>query len=141
MASPSDVQREYLEAWNKRDFEKMKTLLHANYSYTGPDGKEQTGPDAGLKVARMWATAFPDGKVEIKKTMGQGDITIAEFIGRGTHNGELMGVKPTGKPMEIRICNVMETRDGKIYREREYMDMLTLMSNLGAVKLPGFKAA
>ena len=33
--------------------------------------------------------------------------------------------------VEISICNVMELRDGKIYREREYMDRLTMLEQLG----------
>jgi hypothetical protein len=35
----------------------------------------------------------------------------------------------------------MDIREGKIYREREYLDMLTLMTQLGAVTHPGSKAA
>jgi len=31
----------------------------------------------------------------------------------------------------VPICNVIELRDGKVYREREYMDMLAIMSQLG----------
>ena len=141
MASPSNLQRECFEAWNRRDFEKMRQLLHANYIYTGPEGGEQTGPDAALKIARMWATAFPDGKIEIKKIVAQSSISICEYIGRGTHNGELMGVKPTGKSVELRVCNIIEARDGKIFRAREYMDLLSLMTQLGAVTLPESKAA
>jgi steroid delta-isomerase-like uncharacterized protein len=141
MANPSDVQRQCFDAWNSRDFEKMKTLFHANYTFTGPDGKEQAGPEAGLKTARMWATAFPDGKINVQKTFTQGDVTICEFIGRGTHNGELLGVKPTGKTVSINVVNIMEIKDGKIFREREYLDMLSLMMHLGAVSMPGFKAA
>ena len=141
MVNPSDIQRQCFEAWNSRDFEKMKKLFHNSYTYTGPDGREQTGPEAGLKAARMWANAFPDGKIEIRTQLTQGNIAVCEFMGRGTHRGELLGVKPTGKSVEIHVCNVIEVRDGKIYREREYLDMLALMANLGAVNLPGPKAA
>jgi hypothetical protein len=65
----------------------------------------------------------------------QGDISICEFIGRGTRKGELMSVKPTGKSVEIHVCDIVEVRNGKVYRAREYMDMLTLMAELGAVEL------
>ena len=141
MFSPSDLQRQFFDLWNRRDFEKMKTLLHADYTYTGPDGKEQAGPLAGLKAAQIWASAFPDGRIEIKNVLSQGKIAVCEFIGRGHHDGELMGVKPTGKAVEVRVVNLMEMRDGKIYREREYMDMLSVLGRLGAVTLPGSRAA
>ena len=38
-----------------------------------------------------------------------------------------MGVPASGKPVEITICNIAELRQGKIYREREYMDMFTML--------------
>ena len=137
MSSPSSIHREIARLWNERDFNGMRTLMHPQYSYTGGDGKEMSGPEAGLGIAQMFANAFPDGRLEVRNVYGQGDIAIAEMIGRGTHRGDLMGIAPTGKSVELLICNVMELRDGKIYREREYMDMLSLMTQLGVIQAPG----
>jgi steroid delta-isomerase-like uncharacterized protein len=138
MPTPATFHKEVARIWNERDFGAMRTLFHPEYTYTGGDGKEiRGGPDAGLGIAKMFADAFPDAVLEVKKVYTQGDTAIAEMIGRGTHNGELMGVPPTGKRVEINICNVMELRDGKIYREREYMDMLTMMVQMGVVPAPG----
>lgn len=125
-----------MEAWNKRDFAKMRELMHPEYSYTGGDGQEQKGADAGMAVAQMFATAFPDGRIDLVKINEAGDTAIVEFIGRGTHKGELMGIAPTGKTMAMPVCNIMEIRDGKIYREREYMDMMTMMTQLGVAPAP-----
>jgi predicted ester cyclase len=47
-----------------------------------------------------------------------------------------MELAPTGKTMALPVCNVIEVRDGKIYREREYMDMMTMMTQLGAIPAP-----
>ncbi|MBI5285700.1 MAG: ketosteroid isomerase, partial [Chloroflexi bacterium] len=38
-------------------------------------------------------------------------------------------------------CNVLEVRDGKIYREREYMDMFTMMAQLGVAGIPAAATA
>jgi steroid delta-isomerase-like uncharacterized protein len=125
-----------MDAWNKRDFARMRDLMHPEYSYTGGDGQEQKGPDAGLAVAHMFADAFPDGRIDIVSIKEAGDTAIVEFIGRGTHKGQLMELAPTGKTMALPVCNVIEVRDGKIYREREYMDMMTMMTQLGAIPAP-----
>jgi len=50
MPSPEDVAREYLEAWNRRDWDSFKGVLDSQYTYTGGDGQTQTGPEAGLAV-------------------------------------------------------------------------------------------
>ena len=131
--SSRDTVQAYMEAWNSRNFDRMRDLMHPDYSYTGGDGQEQKGPEAGMAVARMFATGFPDGRISIVNIKEAGDTVFVEFIGRGTHQGELMGIAPTGKSINIPVCNVLEVRDGKIYREREYMDMATMMIQLGVM--------
>ncbi len=137
MPVAAEIHREVFAAWNSRDFKKMRELMHSGYSYTGPDGKEAKGPEAGMAIAQMYAQAFPDGRIELGRVHVVGDTSVAEVVARGTHQGELMGIPPTGKKVEIRICNIVEVRDGKVYREREYMDMLTMMVQLGVVTPPG----
>ena len=131
MASAAQIHQQMMNAWNARDFDTMRSLLHPDYTYTGGDGKEVSGPDAGIAIARMYAASFPDGRVEVRRVYTQGDTAVAEFVARGRHGGELMGIAPTGKAVEIHICNIMELRDGKVYREREYFDMLTMLTQLG----------
>jgi len=138
MNTAATIHQEVARLWNQRDFAGLRQLMHSGYSYTGGDGKEiKGGPDVAIGIAEMFANAFPDGTLEVKKSYAHGDTAIAEMVGRGTHRGELMGIAPTGKPIEIVICNVMELRDGKIAREREYMDMFSMMSQMGAVENPG----
>jgi ketosteroid isomerase-like protein len=47
-----------------------------------------------------------------------------------------MGVSPTNKKVSIPVCDIIELRDGKVYREREYMDMHHMMTQLGVAKAP-----
>ena len=141
MATVSEIHHQIVDAWNSRDWNVLRNLLHSDYTYTGPDGKELVGPDAGLNLARMYATAFPDGKLEIKRLHVAGTTSIAEFVATGTQRGDLMGVAPTGKRVEINICNVLEVRDGKALHEREYFDVMTMLGQLGVVQAPAAKAA
>ncbi len=136
MSDIASLAREYLEAWNRRDWEKFGGLLHVDYSYTGGDGEKQQGPEAGLAVGQMFVNAFTDGKIEIRKISTTGDVAVVEFTARGTHDGDLMGIAPTGRRMELPACTVLEFRDGKIHTEREYMDMLHLMQQLGVAPAP-----
>jgi steroid delta-isomerase-like uncharacterized protein len=134
--SAKDVAKEYVEAWNNRDFDLMRDLMHRDYTCTGGDGQELRGPEAGLAVSRMFAGAFPDGRSDVVNIKEFGDTVLVEFIGRGTHKGDLMGIAPTGRSVSLPICTVFEVRDGKIHREREYMDMATMMTQLGVTRVP-----
>ena len=84
----------------------------------------------------MFAGAMPDAAIDIQKIHAAGDTVVVEFIGTGTHKGELMGVAATGRSVTLPICDVLEIRDGKIYAEREYMDVMTMMVQLGVVPAP-----
>jgi steroid delta-isomerase-like uncharacterized protein len=137
MATAETIHRQLVEAWNTRDFDAMRELLHTEYTYTSGDGKELAGgPDTGLNIAKTYAAAFPDGRIEVRATYAHGETAISELRATGTHGGELMGIPPTGKPVELVICNVIELRDGKIYREREYFDVAAMLAQIGVVLSP-----
>ena len=137
MSDAATIAREYLDSWNRRDWARWRELFHPQYTYTGGDGQVQKGPEAGLAIGQMFATAYPDGRIDIQRIHTAGDnVAIAEFIGRGTHQGDLMGIAPTGRQITIPVCNVIEVRDGKVYAEREYFDMLHMMQQLGVAPVP-----
>lgn len=131
--SNSDIAREYMETWNKRDFDHYRSMMHDGYSYTGGDGQKLSGIEAGIGVAQMFAGALSDGRINVKSIHEAGNTVVVEFIGTGTHDGDLMGVAPTGRSLTLPVCDVIEIRDGKIYAEREYMDVMTMMQQLGVV--------
>jgi len=137
MSTPSTIHREMLDAVMHRDLERLRSLLHPEYTYTGADGIEHAGPDAGVAVPEMYLAAFSDLEMELKALYTQEQMAIAEFVCRGTHTGELLGMPPTGKRMQLNVCNVVEVRDGMCYREREYYDAMSMMVQLGLVAVPG----
>lgn len=137
MATAETIHREMIEAVVRDDFDRVRELLHPDYTYTGGDGQQQVGPEAGVAVAKMYKTAFPDMRPEILSTITNGDTAVTEFRVRGTHRGDLGGIAPTGKSVDMTVCNVVEVRDGKVYREREYFDSMTMWSQLGLAEPPG----
>ena len=132
----ADIAREYVECVNRRDFDRIRQLFDSGYSYTGGDGKRQDGPQAGIDFVQMYLSAFPDAKSEIRQVHTAGDTAVVEFIARGTHQAELMGIPATGRRIEMPICTIIQVRDGKIYAEHEYFDMLHMMQQLGVAPVP-----
>jgi steroid delta-isomerase-like uncharacterized protein len=137
MPSTTDIHRQYLDAILAHDWERVKELLHPEYTYTGSDGKEMPGPEAALAIAQTMTGAFPDLNVEIKGVYTAGNVAIGELVASGTHQGELTGIAPTGKRVTLPVALILELRDGKIYREREYYDVMSMMQQLGVVSTPG----
>lgn len=129
-----EIAQQFTSAWNRRDFQSCRDLCHPDYVYAGPDGKELTGgPEVSTNVAQMYTNAFPDAILTIDRAYPQEGLVVVEMTGRGTHKGPFMGHAPTGKRVEVKICSVLEIRDGKIRREREYFDLHTMLTQIGAV--------
>lgn len=131
MKQPKEIVEEFFAEIPKQNFDRIRQLMHSEYSYTGGDGEIHKGVDAGIAVGEMYTRAFPDLQLDITNMYVDGNKVITEFVGRGTHQGELEGIAPTGKKVQIPICNIIEIRDNKIYSEHEYWDSAVLMQQLG----------
>jgi steroid delta-isomerase-like uncharacterized protein len=135
------VQRAMLAAAVRGDMQALRETLHPDYAYTASDGVEQPGADAGVAVAELYTTAFPDLRFEIRASHAPSDdVAILEVIAHGTHTGPLGDVPPTGRSGAVVACNVVEVRDGRIVREREYFDRLAIMDQLGLADAPAAEA-
>ena len=134
MASPESIVREMIDAISRNDMAGYKALLHPEYTYRGPDAQVERGQDAGVAIIQMYRTAFPDDMtMDVQHLHSAGDTVIVEFIGKGTHRGDLAGIAPTGRKIEVPIVTVLGIRDGKVHTEREYFDSGYMMQQLGVV--------
>jgi steroid delta-isomerase-like uncharacterized protein len=141
MPNVFDIHLEIVDIWNCRDWESLRHILHPDCRYSGPATTELIGPQECISLGRMYANAFPDGKLHIRNIYVFANTSVAELRATGTHLGDLLGMAPTGRRIELDICNVIDVRDGKVYREREYLDMMELMTQLGLFRLPFERAS
>lgn len=131
MQDLKNMVEQIMEAIPRRNFGMIRQMLHPQYSFTGGNGQRQEGPEAGIAVIEMYTNAFPDLSMEIKHMNVAGNTVITEFIARGTHKGELMGISPTNRQVNVPVCTISEFLDGKVYSEREYFDTMYMMQQLG----------
>ncbi len=132
MNATRELHRAVYDAVPTRDFVRLREIYHPDCSYTGGDGVEHRGVDAVLEVVETFTTAFPDLTIDIlhHHLSGEG-VSVVEYTFSGSHQGDLEGIPPTGKRMEVAACSVVEIRDGRIIRERDYFDSLALLEQLG----------
>jgi predicted ester cyclase len=57
---------------------------------------------------------YPDLKMTVTRQYCDGDYVISEFIMEGTHIGEWLGIKPTGKKISITGVDIDKIVDGRI---------------------------
>ena len=57
---------------------------------------------------------YPDYTMKIIRQYIEGDYVISEFIMKGTHKGDFIGIKPTNKVLEITGVDIDKVIDGRI---------------------------
>ena len=77
-----------------------------NEIFIGIDGMEQH-----LVAVK---NTYPDYTMEIIRQFEDGDTVISEFIMRGTHKGEFIGITPTNRVIEMTGVDIDKIVNGKI---------------------------
>jgi len=132
MADAATVHQQMFDAVQARDFDKMRELYQPGFTYMTSDGT-RGGIDESVGEAELYMGAFPDMVLEVRhqSSAGENGPSVIEFTARGTHTAPLGDIPATGKQVELLVCNIVETRDGKLVSEREYYDTLALLKQLG----------
>jgi steroid delta-isomerase-like uncharacterized protein len=108
-----------------------------------PDFVDKTAPAgtpndraAWVATAAMFQQAFPDRQLEVLHQVAQGDLVITHQRTTGTHAGDLMGRPATGQPIDVRAVNVDQLADGQIVARWSLIDMMALLTQIGALPAP-----
>jgi len=125
------VKRMY-EAWEKGDFEAYKEVVAPEYVWylpsisTEPKSREET-----IEFGKMIRIAFPGFSYSIEELFAVEDRVISRFILRGTHEGEFQGIPATGNKIESSGVMISRIENGKIVEDKEEIDQLGMMMQLG----------
>ena len=128
------VKRFVSEVVNQGRMETIAEVIHPRYQYHGPGGVEAEGRAGVQSIIDEFRAAFSDLHAEITAEIAQGDLVALTMITTGTHDGDLMGLAPTGATIELPMAIVSRFEDGQIVEEWEYYDSATMMSQLGLDK-------
>jgi steroid delta-isomerase-like uncharacterized protein len=133
-----DVIRAYVETiFNQRQVDRADELVAADYL----DHAALPGQAPGLQGAKqkwaMYLAGIPDLRVTIEELVAEADKVAVRRSYEGTHQGELLGIPPTGKQVQLGGISIFRLADGKIAEQWEQLDRLALMQQLGVLPTPG----
>jgi steroid delta-isomerase-like uncharacterized protein len=87
-----------------------------------------------LEFFRMYRTAFPDLQMEPQDVLASGDKVVARVRATGTHQGEFMGMPPSGRNVDVQLIDIIRFGDDGLAREHwGVVDLMTMMQQLGAI--------
>lgn len=92
-----------------------------------------TGAKALKEVFTRLHRAFPDLHVKIEDLIAEGDKVVSRNTVTGTHQGEYMGLPPTGKSVTYNEIFIFRVADGRIAETWGVVDVLSQMKQLGVI--------
>jgi predicted ester cyclase len=88
------------------------------------------------QTAEMFRVATP-GTHEITMQVAEDDLVVSRIVGRGTHEGDLMGIPATHREVETDGFVAHRIRDGKIVEYWSVVDVARILQQLGVMPGPG----
>jgi len=128
------TRRWFDEVWNKRREEAIEEMLGPNGIAHGlaESGEDLPGPAEFRRFYRQFRSGFPDIRVTVDQVIGEGDTTAVRFTAYGSHTGDGLGIKATGRPVRVSGMCMIRWKDGRIAEAWNEFDAAGLMRQLAA---------
>ncbi len=126
-----------MEQGNKGNLDAVDELFAPGFiSHTAAMG-EMRGLESYKSFVTMTRTAFPDLHFTVEDQIAEGDKVMTRYTIHGTHQGEMMGIPPTGKSFTISGIGLDRIENGKFVESWESFDQLGMLQQLGVVPVLG----
>jgi steroid delta-isomerase-like uncharacterized protein len=97
---------------------------------------EATGAELAKELFARLLRAYPDLHITIEDLIAEGDKVVSRNTVSGTHQGEYMGIPPTGNSVTYNEVIITRFADGRIIETWAVVDVLAQMRQLGVIPAP-----
>ena len=132
-ASKELQQRFVDEFQTKGDVAVAEEILADDFVDRTPFGPIPGTREGVIQLFAMLRSAFPDLRADVHDMLVDGDKVVTRKTFHGTHQGDFMGIPPTGKEVAWDVIDIVRHRDGKFVEHWNVVDAYGLMSQLGAI--------
>jgi steroid delta-isomerase-like uncharacterized protein len=126
------IDRVRAEVYNAGNVDVMPEIFAEGYLHGSANGPDAIGIAEGARRIGGFVTALPDLVWTFDGVIAEGDRVAARWTSRGTHDGDLLGFAPTGKPVEFTGISFFTVRCGKVVEFQTEMDAAGLLEQVGA---------
>ena len=129
--------RRFYEEIDAGNLDAMDELVAEDYiDHSPPPFPGLASGREGLKQAfEIFWKATPGHHV-IEDQIAEGDKVVTRLRGRATFTGEILGIPPNGKVVEITGLSIHRIADGKLVEHWANADLHSFMQQLGALPAP-----
>ena len=129
------VRRYYEEVVSTGDVERLEEFIAPDYVEVYNNVTYPVGIVGAREHVLGVRTTYPDLLVTVEHQIAEGDWVVSRVTARGTHEGVWLGMRPTGKSLEMTAVNVDRVVDGLIVEHGGAANMLEPLLEAGAIRV------
>ena len=139
--SSLEIVSEYAEALAASDTERMDALrgpeFELDFVYGDASASNPLTSEETKQFWPSWLVGFPEMDYEVTRTIAAEDVVVTQWVFTGTHSEPLgepifqQTIPPSGRTVMFRGVSIYEIDAGLIQYETIYMDLATVMVELG----------
>jgi predicted ester cyclase len=128
--------REYIEkVVNTGNIDDIAKYISPDYYEGNRPGGQTVGVEGAKQHILGVRQTYPDLCLTVEQQIAEGDWVVTRITARGTHRGTWLGIKPTGKKVEITGVNIEKVVNGRIVEHGGAANTLDALMEIGAVKV------
>jgi steroid delta-isomerase-like uncharacterized protein len=124
------ASRYYEEMWNRWNFDMADELLAADFAFRGSLGREVKGREEFKAYMRLVRSGSSDFHNHIEQVIASDRHVVARLTYTGTHDGEVLGIAPTGRQIMYPGVALFEFAGFKLVSGYVVGDRLTLLQQI-----------
>ncbi|HTY74630.1 MAG TPA: ester cyclase [Candidatus Nanoarchaeia archaeon] len=121
----------FIEAYNERKLNLIDDFVSPEYV----DHSNSLGREGLKQIIAMGLNAFPDWHETVEDIIAEGDKVWVLLKYTGTHNGDFMGLSPTGKKITSKAVDIYRIIDGKLAEYWNVTDNINIFKQVGAIEV------
>jgi steroid delta-isomerase-like uncharacterized protein len=127
------ARRWFEDLFSRGDVDAANEILSAEFVDHLPR-EEERGIEELKYYVSIYRTAFPDIQDTVEDIVAEGDKVVVRWSSRGTHQGEFMGVAPTGRHVAFTGMRLFRIAENKIAESWVNIDERGLQEQLGTAQ-------
>ena len=127
------VARFYEEVANQGAIDRIDDFLTDDFVDHEPFPGHDSTREGVKSFFRMLCTAFPDVRMDTVAAVEEGDRVMVRYRMTGTHQGEFMGMPPTGRHIDVEGYDEVLVSGDRAKEHWGALDGTVLMEQLGGV--------
>lgn len=129
------VRRYYDEVLSGGNIGLLDELAVPDYDEHSPFPGQPNGIE-GLRARTGGIVGAFRPRFTVHELVAEGDTVVAYWTNTGTHQGDFMGMPPSGRTVTISGIDVHRLRDGRMAEHWHVIEELQMLQQLGVIPTP-----